>query len=78
VIGERRWFLGASTEWPGVEPADVEFGNPDALAARYPGVAAEIQLPGASEAIRHAFAGLVTLQVFENAMRFGSASAHGT
>ena len=20
----RRWFLGASTEWPGVEPADVE------------------------------------------------------
>jgi hypothetical protein len=43
VIGERRWFLGASTEWPGVEPADVEFGNPDALAARYPGVAAEIR-----------------------------------
>src|SRR5262245_36137287 len=22
VIGGRRWFLGASTEWPGVEPAD--------------------------------------------------------
>ena len=40
---ERRWFLGASTEWPGVEPADVELGNPDTLAARYPNVAAEIR-----------------------------------
>jgi uncharacterized protein len=43
VIGARRWFLGASTEWPGVEPADVELGNPDVLAARYPGVALEIR-----------------------------------
>jgi uncharacterized protein len=43
VTGERRWFLGASTEWPGVEPADVELGNPDVLAARYPGVASEIR-----------------------------------
>src|SRR5260221_7948225 len=25
LIGQRRWFLGASTEWPGVLPADVEF-----------------------------------------------------
>jgi predicted cupin superfamily sugar epimerase len=33
VIGRRRWFLGASTEWPGVIPADVEIGNLDALAA---------------------------------------------
>src|SRR5436189_5711933 len=24
VIGRRKWFLGASTEWPGVEPTDVE------------------------------------------------------
>ena len=24
VIGRCRWFLGASTEWPGVVPADVE------------------------------------------------------
>src|SRR5437764_12784076 len=24
VIGRSRWFLGASTEWPGVVPADVE------------------------------------------------------
>jgi uncharacterized protein len=43
VIGGRRWFLGASTEWPGVEPADVELGNPDALAAKYPDVAAEVR-----------------------------------
>jgi uncharacterized protein len=43
VIGERRWFLGASTEWPGVEPADVELGNADELAAKYPKVAAEIR-----------------------------------
>jgi uncharacterized protein len=43
VTGARRWFLGASTEWPGVEPADVELGNPDVLAARYPGVAPEIR-----------------------------------
>jgi uncharacterized protein len=43
VIGERRWFLGASTEWPGVEPSDVELGSADALAAEYPKVAAEIR-----------------------------------
>ena len=43
VIGRRRWFLGASTEWPGVEPADVELGNADALVAKYPKVAAEIR-----------------------------------
>ena len=43
VIGSRRWFLGGSTEWPGVEPADVELGNADALAAQYPTVAAEIR-----------------------------------
>jgi predicted cupin superfamily sugar epimerase len=42
VSGGRRWFLGASTEWPGVEPADVELGNADTLAAKYPKVAAEI------------------------------------
>jgi uncharacterized protein len=27
VMGRRRWFLGASTEWPGVVPADVEIGD---------------------------------------------------
>jgi uncharacterized protein len=29
------WFLGASTEWPGVEPADVEVGDVEELARRY-------------------------------------------
>jgi predicted cupin superfamily sugar epimerase len=36
VIGQRRWFLGASTEWPGVEKVDVELGDVEALAAKYP------------------------------------------
>ena len=40
----RRWFLGASTEWPGVVPTeDVELGNADVLAASHPDVAAEIR-----------------------------------
>jgi uncharacterized protein len=43
VIGRRRWFLGASTEWPGVEPADVEVGNIAVLAAKYPDVAADLR-----------------------------------
>src|SRR5919109_2803803 len=42
VIGRKRWFLGASTEWPGVEPPDVEIGNVEALAARYPDAAADL------------------------------------
>jgi predicted cupin superfamily sugar epimerase len=33
------WFLGASTEWPGVEPTDVELGDPDKLAALFPAAA---------------------------------------
>jgi predicted cupin superfamily sugar epimerase len=43
LIGQRRWFLGASTEWPGVIPADVEIGNLEALAGQYPAVAAELR-----------------------------------
>jgi predicted cupin superfamily sugar epimerase len=43
VIGRRRWFLGASTEWPGVEPADVEIGDVEALAAKYPDVADDLR-----------------------------------
>ena len=43
LIGERRWFLGASTEWPGVAPADVELGNVDALAATFPQVAERLR-----------------------------------
>src|SRR6266436_8810959 len=39
VIGRRRWFLGASTEWPGVERVDVEVGDIEKLAAKYPKVA---------------------------------------
>jgi hypothetical protein len=42
VIGARQWFLGASTEWPGVIPADVEMGDVPRLATQYPDVAAEI------------------------------------
>jgi uncharacterized protein len=33
------WFLGASTEWPGVEPPDVELGDVDDIAARFPDAA---------------------------------------
>src|SRR6195256_3110498 len=43
VIGRRRWFLGASTEWPGVVPADVEIGDVEKLAAKYPDVAADLR-----------------------------------
>ena len=48
IIDKRRWFLGASTEWPGVIPADVEVGNLDELASRYPAVAAELRAIAAS------------------------------
>ena len=43
ITGSRRWFLGGSTEWPGVEPADVELGKMDELAAKYPAVAQQIR-----------------------------------
>jgi uncharacterized protein len=43
VIGRRRWFLGAGTEWPGVERADVEIGDVEALAAKYPDVADDLR-----------------------------------
>jgi predicted cupin superfamily sugar epimerase len=55
LIGSGRWFLGASTEWPGVVPTDVEIGDPDLLAGRYPAVAAEIRAIAAS--VRHAILG---------------------
>ena len=48
LIGQDRWFLGASTEWPGVIPADVEIGNLDALAGKYPAVAADLRAIAAS------------------------------
>jgi predicted cupin superfamily sugar epimerase len=34
------WFLGASTEWPGVEPPDVEIGDVGPLADAFPAAAA--------------------------------------
>jgi predicted cupin superfamily sugar epimerase len=43
LTGRRQWFLGASTEWPGVVPADVEIGNLDELAGKYPSVASELR-----------------------------------
>lgn len=43
VIGRRQWFLGGSTEWPGVIPADVELGDAEVLAKKYPAVATEIR-----------------------------------
>lgn len=43
VIGDGGWFLGASTEWPGVVPADVELGLVEELAAAYPEVADELR-----------------------------------
>jgi len=48
LIGRRRWFLGASTEWPGVIPADVELGNLDELAGKYPAVAGDLRAIAAS------------------------------
>ena len=36
VIGQRRWFLDASTEWPGVEKVDVETGDVEALGGEIP------------------------------------------
>ena len=48
LVGDGRWFLGASTEWPGVVPADVEIGNVDELAGKYPAVAAHLHAIAAS------------------------------
>jgi predicted cupin superfamily sugar epimerase len=43
LIRPMGWFLGASTEWPGVVPADVEIGNLDELTGKYPAVAADLR-----------------------------------
>jgi hypothetical protein len=42
TCGQRRWFLGASTEWPGVENVNVEIGDVEALAAKHPDVADDL------------------------------------
>lgn len=41
--GVRGWFLGSSTEWPGVKRVDVEIGDVEALAAQYPDVADDLR-----------------------------------
>lgn len=43
ITGKHRWFLGASTEWPGVIPEDVELGNVEQLAVKYPEAAADLR-----------------------------------
>jgi predicted cupin superfamily sugar epimerase len=48
VTGARNWFLGASTEWPGVVPKDVEAGDVDELAGKYPDIADELRTIAAS------------------------------
>ncbi|WGJ14508.1 cupin domain-containing protein [Methylocapsa sp. D3K7] len=48
LLGQGHWFLGGSTEWPGVVPADVEIGDVEALAKKYPGVAGELRAIAAS------------------------------
>jgi len=40
LVSGGAWFLGGSTEWPGVEPVDVEPGDRTRLAAQYPEAAA--------------------------------------
>jgi predicted cupin superfamily sugar epimerase len=48
LVGNGRWFLGASTEWPGVVPADVEIGNLEELVQSYPSVAPDMRAIAAS------------------------------
>jgi len=44
ITGHRRWFLGGGTEWPGVDPTrDVELGDTEELAAKFPEAAADIR-----------------------------------
>jgi len=39
LVGDGDWFLGGSSEWPGVIPSDVEIGDTEELARRYPDAA---------------------------------------
>jgi predicted cupin superfamily sugar epimerase len=43
VRDRQGWFLGGSTEWPGVEAPDVETADASDLARRFPGAAALIE-----------------------------------
>jgi uncharacterized protein len=51
LIGRGRWFLGASTEWPGVAPADVEIGDVDEMAEKYPAIAADLHAIAAAAGV---------------------------
>lgn len=51
LLGEGEWFLGGSTEWPGVVPEDVEIGDVEKLAKEHPAVADELRSIIAS--VRH-------------------------
>ena len=48
LVGQTGWFLGASTEWPGVVPADVELGDLTELTAKYPAAADDLLAIAAS------------------------------
>ena len=49
LLGDGDYFLGGSTEWPGVVPAeDVEIGEIDRLAEEHPAVADQIRSIAAS------------------------------
>src|SRR5215217_3900368 len=48
LMGQRHWFLGASTEWPGVIPTDVEIGDLDELSKKYPSIAPDLHAIAAS------------------------------
>lgn len=37
VVGQRHWFLGASSEWPGLGPPDVEIGDVDCIGRKISG-----------------------------------------
>ena len=43
LLEQGEYFLGGSTEWPGVLPQDVELGDPEALAAAHPDAADQIR-----------------------------------
>jgi predicted cupin superfamily sugar epimerase len=44
LLGDGQWFLGGSTEWPGVVPTeDVEIGDVETLAREHPEVAQDIR-----------------------------------
>jgi predicted cupin superfamily sugar epimerase len=58
LLGDGEWFLGGSTEWPGVVPTeDVEIGNVEELCAEHPEVAADIRAIVASIRIEPASGG---------------------